>query len=678
MSSAVAGEPLVHSVHDITYRSFDGFDVVTKAQQSVMAETKSLRDKLHCGHHKKPSSTVTSERPVDGTLDTGNRDSGSRATETKRVHHKKSTEISRLHHKKPTATVTSEPPVDGTLDTGSRGVGSAAVETESLRKVTDRRRRKKSTSTVDSVPSVDGTVERLDTRSHGSASAISLYVKLPRTHRRKSTSRVASKPPVDGRVECLDTGTRNIGSAAVETESLRKETNSRRHRKSTSKVASVPSVDGTLDSGSRNIGSAAVETELEHVMLPRRRHKKPTSTMTSEPSVDETVECLDTHTEDTGSAAVETESQRKETSHRRHKKPTSTVTSEPQVDRTLDGGSQGIGFATTATESLYDQLNRMCRKKLGSTMTGGSPAADGQLECTGSWGIDSAAAETETLSRRPCRKVNCAETVSHVTADDASLSSKIDSWVITKKLLLDSPAKRTSPEKKTEDKEASSNAAVPAGKSRSTKKGLSLRSNKKEGVDRMDADTVSGVSAAEVEAYQLAATPQVVVTDIKREPYWDASHCAAKRPRITSAFSDSELDTDSGEETVVKEIIVIAPDEPPDHSVAGIFRSRCNRGRFKDYDRNASRLLKEYDGGQSVDVEELFDSRNMAELLDKHEVIEISDDEEWTQMPATIAALRFTLHSYVRSLFLHNCLLALFLFHKHLLIKTYSLYSHCL
>ena len=61
-----------------------------------------------------------------------------------------------------------------------------------------------------------------------------------------------------------------------------------------------------------------------------------------------------------------------------------------------------------------------------------------------------------------------------------------------------------------------------------------------------------------------------------------------------------------------------------------------------DYEADARRLLAEYDGTQSVDVGELFDEHNQSELIDR-QVIEIDDDDEWSQMPNHLAAIRFSL-----------------------------------
>jgi len=101
-------------------------------------------------------------------------------------------------------------------------------------------------------------------------------------------------------------------------------------------------------------------------------------------------------------------------------------------------------------------------------------------------------------------------------------------------------------------------------------------------------------------------------------------------------------------DVVVKETIVIASDDPPADTArrrsSGVSWSLSN---LKDYEANARRLLKEYDGTQSVDVEELFDECNVSEVLEKHNVIEVSDDDEWWEMPTQLASVRFAMYTFL-------------------------------
>lgn len=60
---------------------------------------------------------------------------------------------------------------------------------------------------------------------------------------------------------------------------------------------------------------------------------------------------------------------------------------------------------------------------------------------------------------------------------------------------------------------------------------------------------------------------------------------------------------------------------------------------------HARHLLRNYDGTWSVDVEELFDERNLCDLLG--DIIEIGDDDEWDLMPAQIDSVRSARHCAV-------------------------------
>jgi len=221
--------------------------------------------------------------------------------------------------------------------------------------------------------------------------------------------------------------------------------------------------------------------------------------------------------------------------------------------------------------------------------------------------------------RQSCRKLilTAGRKRHHTAIGQSSQHVKAaSSWVPTKKLVL-APCKSTSSKQPEAVKSRSSSK-----ESQLTKRGLSLRCRRK---SRVDVDS-------EVTASQLAATTRVIVSDIKREPDWNAP---VRRWMST-------VDTD-GEETVVKETIVLSSDEPP--------CSTCSSAdcEGRDFEADARRLLKDYDGSQSVDVGELFDEHNQSEVLDHHSVIQIDDDEEWSRMPTQLASVR-SLHV---SLLLH-------------------------
>ena len=110
------------------------------------------------------------------------------------------------------------------------------------------------------------------------------------------------------------------------------------------------------------------------------------------------------------------------------------------------------------------------------------------------------------------------------------------------------------------------------------------------------------------------------------------------------ANDDDNNESYSSDEEVVIKVTVISARSRAELNGAGDGNS-CSS--FKDYDTNARRLLKEYDGMQSVDVEELFDKRNMTELLGSSEAIVIDDDDEWSQMPNQIASVRSTLQRFL-------------------------------
>jgi len=95
---------------------------------------------------------------------------------------------------------------------------------------------------------------------------------------------------------------------------------------------------------------------------------------------------------------------------------------------------------------------------------------------------------------------------------------------------------------------------------------------------------------------------------------------------------------------IVKETIVIASDDASSARIScgSVQRGHCLRRRsLKDCETDARQMLSNYDGTQAVDVDELFDDRNVSEMMECHDkVIEIEDDDEWTLMPNHIAAVR--------------------------------------
>ena len=204
------------------------------------------------------------------------------------------------------------------------------------------------------------------------------------------------------------------------------------------------------------------------------------------------------------------------------------------------------------------------------------------------------------------------------------------SWVPSKKLILE-PCKSTGLEKKADG------VADSTKHSRLTKKCLSLKSRRKQ------RDTTSERQMDEDAASQLAAEPRVIVSDIKREQDW-----LTTGPDIQSRSMLSTWETDD-EETVVRETIVLASSpkpvsQCPAAATASTSSDDVTRRTRAEYEADARRLLEQYDGTQSVDVDELFDKHNQSEVIDR-QVIQIDDDDEWSQMPNQLASVRFGLRS---------------------------------
>ena len=151
---------------------------------------------------------------------------------------------------------------------------------------------------------------------------------------------------------------------------------------------------------------------------------------------------------------------------------------------------------------------------------------------------------------------------------------------------------------------------------------------------------------------------------------------AVKRQRMSTPSDDDHNDNDynddddfddlsDGEPGEATKVIVTEFPGRPDDEVASTSSSWPSFGMngmpWRDHAANAQWLLTEYDGTQSVDVEELFDKRNVAETLNSSKVITIDDDDEWAQMPEQLASIRSTLHTH--SIHTHSCPLST---HRHL------------
>ena len=240
-----------------------------------------------------------------------------------------------------------------------------------------------------------------------------------------------------------------------------------------------------------------------------------------------------------------------------------------------------------------------------------------------------------SLSRRPHKKNSTVAGNDDCGVNIGSLSCKphkknsrvavhyesgvnIGSWVPSKILMI-APPEPSAVVKTTVE---NSTASCLSRRNKPTMKTLSLQAMRKQRIRTSDS--------------QLTAEPQVIVADIKREPDCDCADVAVKRRRVRSAS-----DYDSDGETYIRETIVLASDEPQTMTaMTSGYGLNSSVRKLKDYDGSARRLLKEYDGTQSVDVEELFDRTNMSEVID---IIEISDDDEWTNIPAEIAGIRYSL-----------------------------------
>ena len=239
------------------------------------------------------------------------------------------------------------------------------------------------------------------------------------------------------------------------------------------------------------------------------------------------------------------------------------------------------------------------------------------------------------VHRKLHRKQTCADT------GIGGAGRKTCAWVTTKKLLLEPSAKPISVMKKSVEELAEEHKGVSCGgepateQNRLSKKSLSLRSTRKQALETVD--QVQEMS--DERAHQLAADVRVVVSDIKREPDYD---CVDKCRRLSEC--DDASDDSSDGQVAVKETIIIASDNVPatqcSASTSALHRSLRVGNACRDYESEARRRLKDYDGTQSVDVEELFDECNMSELIDNRDVIEIDDDDEWVQMPTHIASVR--------------------------------------
>jgi len=225
---------------------------------------------------------------------------------------------------------------------------------------------------------------------------------------------------------------------------------------------------------------------------------------------------------------------------------------------------------------------------------------------------------TSTLASKHCAK-----------ASQGVKSSS--SWVPSKKLILE-PCKTLS---SVEVDKMVDEASAGTEPSRLTKKSLSLKSRRRQ----HDATAEKESEVSEDAASQLAAEPRVIVSDIKRERDW---HTTSRDVLSQSVLATLETDD---EETVVRETIILAASPDPVSECAAAASSCAARSTAKDYEADARRLLRQYDGTQSVDVDELFDEHNRSEVIDS-QVIEIDDDDEWSQMPNQLASVRFTMRLF--------------------------------
>ena len=303
---------------------------------------------------------------------------------------------------------------------------------------------------------------------------------------------------------------------------------------------------------------------------------------------------------------------------------TSAVTSKPQVD-TADATLECLDTDTedsAAASSEHKKPHRLLARKASQeslvkdTDSGKPVTARNRLK------RKKLTDDTETQTQQTATD----------TVDDVSQAVKSCPWKTSKKLLLTPPTKvRHIVEELSESSEASCVNQRATRASRLTRKVVSC-----DGKQHVDAV----VDVSEEAAQQLAAEPRVIVHNIKPEP-----DCSWNNRIRMSSMSASDEASDG--EVIVKETIVIASDDPPprkQHLSLGIWK---NLRTLKDYEANARRLLKDYDGTQSVDVEELFDECNMSEVIEKQDIIEIDDDDEWSQMPVQLASVRSTVHCFV-------------------------------
>ena len=214
-----------------------------------------------------------------------------------------------------------------------------------------------------------------------------------------------------------------------------------------------------------------------------------------------------------------------------------------------------------------------------------------------------------------------------------AVKSASSSWLPSKKLILEPCQQPTCGRLEKAADEVTDGVTKPC--QRLSNKSLSLKSRRKQrsvtadrAVEVTDVTVDNASEMSEVAASQLAAEPRVIIVDIKREHGGGGG----------GTESQLTMETDD-EETVVRETIILAADV-----AAG---QRASSRQWSDYEADAHRLLRQYDGTQSVDIDELFDARNQSELIE-HQVIEIEDDDnEWSQMPHELASVRFTLHCSV-------------------------------
>lgn len=296
---------------------------------------------------------------------------------------------------------------------------------------------------------------------------------------------------------------------------------------------------------------------------------------------------------------------------------TSAVISKPQVD--TDDATLECSATVTEDSVPAASLQRRPHRLLTRKASQESSVRDTDGGKTGT--------TRSRLKRKKLSDHTERQQTSTDTADDLPQAVKSRSWMTSKKLLLTPPAKvRNVVDELSESNEAGGVNQRDVRASRLTRKVASVKHH---------VETVADVS--EEAAQQLAAEPRVVVHNIKSEP-----DCSWRSHVRMSSMSASDEASDG--EVIVKETIVIASDDPPPRKHHLIFQ---NLRTVKDYEANARRLLKDYDGTQSVDVEELFDESNMSEVIDKQDIIEIDDDDEWSQMPAQLASVRFTLHCFI-------------------------------